>query len=255
LNAMFDRLEAAFERVSRFTADASHELRTPLSVIRTASELALSRPRTSSEYTEALAHIQNAASHMSRLVEDLLTLARADRHVDPLRRDIVDARAMLVDLSGRAAAQARDHGVVFSLVLGDDPVVVEADEDALRRLVTILTDNAMKYTPAGGRVEWALHSASTAVTLSVKDTGIGIGPMDIPHVFERFYRGEHARRVDQGGVGLGLSIAQWIAEQHGGKIAVRSGPGPGCSFDVSLPRCTTVARRPAVIPTHRPATA
>ncbi len=234
LNMMLDRLEAAFQQVSRFTADASHELRTPVAMIRASAEVALRKARTAEEYRQSLVEIQAEAERTSALVEDLLTLARADRDAEPLRLLPVDLAGLLQEAADPAARLARSQQLRFNARLPEHPVVVDGDAVALRRLVLILTDNAVKYTPAPGRVEWSLKASDAVAVFEVTDTGIGIEPSDLPHVFERFYRADKARSRDSGGAGLGLAIAKWIVDKHGGAIAVTSS-SLGCRLRVTVP--------------------
>ena len=235
LNSMLDRLEAAFRETSRFTADASHELRTPLSLIRTSAEVALRRERTAGEYRQALESILREAERTSGLVQDLLTLARADAGVDGLQRAVVDVGALLRGQEASLLAMCAPHGLELRVEVPGDPALVWGDRAALERLVRVLVDNAVKYTPVPGRVSLSLRASAGEAVVEVSDTGIGIAPEDLPHVFDRFYRADKARSRDSGGTGLGLSIAKWIVEQHGGRIAVESRPGQGARVEVRLP--------------------
>jgi two-component system, OmpR family, heavy metal sensor histidine kinase CusS len=234
LNMMLDRLEAAFQQVSRFTADASHELRTPVAMIRTSAEVVLRKARTAEEYRQSLVEIRAEAERMSALVEDLLTLARADRDAEPLRLHPIDLVSLLQEMADSAAHLSRSRQLRFVARLPDHAVVVDGDPAGLRRLVLILTDNAVKYTPAPGDVEWSLTMPDGTAVFEITDTGIGIESSDLPHVFERFYRADKARSRDSGGAGLGLAIAKWIVDRHGGAIAVTSS-GRGCQLRVTIP--------------------
>ncbi|MCX6545763.1 MAG: ATP-binding protein [Acidobacteria bacterium] len=235
LNAMLDRLEAAFRETTRFTADASHELRSPISVIRTSAEIALRRERSVAEYREALSGILHESERTSVLVQDLLTLTRADAGVDILQRTPLDLRVLLDDLHGSLSTLCAHASLDLNVELPEQPVPASGDAAALGRLVRILVDNAVKYTPAPGRVTVSLRATSDGAIIEVADTGIGISADDLPRVFDRFYRADKARSRDSGGGGLGLSIAKWIAEQHGAGIAVESDPGHGCRVKVTLP--------------------
>ena len=234
INSMLDRLEAAFRRITQFTADASHELRTPTALVRTTAELALRKKRAPAEYEQALRQILSESERITALIDNLLTLARADSGCETLKLEAVDLSAAMQEpvAAGRKLAEAR--GLSFEARLSDGPCPVTGDTAALRRLAMILIDNAMKYTPAPGWVRVSIRKAAGSAILEVQDSGIGISTEDLPHIFERFYRADKARGCD-GGAGLGLSIAKWIVEQHGGEIKVASGPSQGATFRVHLP--------------------
>jgi heavy metal sensor kinase len=244
LNAMLDRLEASFRETSRFTADASHELRTPIALIRTAAEIALRNERPAHEYRCALENILHEAERMSSLVQDLLTLVRADAGVDGAQRTPLDLRLLLADMSDSLAALCAARNLEFQLDLGERTASVTGDRAALSRLVFIVMDNAVHYTPPPGLVSLSLRCDDRTAVVDVTDTGIGVGAEDMPHVFDRFYRADRARSRDSGGSGLGLSIAKWIAERHGGSIGIKSAPGLGCRVRVELP-CSTPAASPS----------
>lgn len=244
LNAMLDRLEDSFRETSRFTADASHELRTPISLIRTAAEVALRIERPAHEYRCTLENILHEAERMSSLVQDLLTLVRADAGVDGAQRSPLDLRVLISDMSDSLSALCAPRTLEFQLDVGDRPVPVAGDHAALSRLVFILVDNAVHYTPPPGQVSLSLRCDDGMAVMDVTDTGIGIGAEDLPHVFDRFYRADRARSRDSGGSGLGLSIAKWIAERHGGRVGIKSAPGLGCRVRVELP-CTAPAASPS----------
>jgi heavy metal sensor kinase len=235
LNDMLARLEAAFIETTRFTADASHELRTPVALIRTAAEVALRRERSPDEYREALASILREAERTSVLIQNLLTLTRADAGVNALQRAPVDLAALVEDQRAEARALCEGRGLELRIELPAQPVSVEGDRATLGRLILLLVDNAVKYTPAPGQVRVFLESGGGVAALVVTDTGIGIAAEDLPHVFDRFFRADKARSRDSGGAGLGLSIARWIVEQHAGRITIASEPGRGCRVRVELP--------------------
>jgi two-component system OmpR family sensor kinase len=238
LNATFDRLEAAFERQARFTADASHELRTPLAILRSHAELALNRPRSAEEYRAAVETGLRAAQRMTALVEGLLTLARADAGKLDLRREPVDLRRMVEESVAlfRPLAEERDVSLAASL----DPAEVTGDPVWLAQVVTNLLSNAVQYNRPGGEVRVQLGVAVGEVVLSVADTGCGIPEEDRPHLFERFYRVDKARSRASGGNGLGLAICRSIVEAHGGTIGFETEPGQGSTFWVRLP-CANAA--------------
>jgi signal transduction histidine kinase len=234
LNAMLGRLDAAFRETTRFTADASHELRSPIAVIRTSAEIALRRERSGDEYRETLSAILRESERTSLLVQDLLTLARADAGAVVFQHTPVDLRALVEDMRGSLFTRCAQASLDLAVALPDQPIVTIGDSQALGRLVRILVDNAVMYTPAPGRVSLSLTSTPAGPAIDVADTGIGISSEDLPRVFDRFYRADKARSRDSGGAGLGLSIAKWIVEQHGGSIAIDSTPGQGCRVSVRL---------------------
>ena len=235
LNEMLARLESAFAETTRFTADASHELRTPLAIIRTSAEVALRRPRSAEGYRQALETILREAERTSALVQDLLALTRADAGVDGLQRAPVDLASLLEDLRTSMVARGDGRGIDIRVEVPADPVVIEGDAAALGRLVLILVDNAVSYTPAPGLVRVWLRADVDAVVLGVDDTGMGIAAADVPRVFDRFYRADEARSRESGGAGLGLSIAKWIVDRHAGRITIDSDAGRGCRVRVEIP--------------------
>lgn len=235
-NAMLERLEAAFGRVTQFTADASHELRTPVSLIRTEAELALRRSRGEQEYREALRRILLEAERTTTLIEELLALARADSGREAFQIQPLDLRGTLQEVASGWRQVANVRGVQFSERILDAELSVLGDEAALRRVLNVLLDNAFKYTPSpGGMVRISAERQDGRAVIRVADNGVGIAEGEQERIFERFYRVDKSRSRDMGGAGLGLSIALWIVEQHHGKIAVESTPGAGSIFRVELP--------------------
>src|SRR5213078_666386 len=215
LNAMFARLGSSVRRMKQFTADASHELRTPVSLIRTTAEVAVQkRDRPAGDYLQALDDILEESERTSQVVDSLMLLARADSGKETLECFPVDACAVVRSAAEQGERLARNQGVAFSVKLPENPIPIHADPDALRRAFLILLDNAVKYTPRGGSVQVALTASDGFAVASVSDTGIGIGPQDQAHVFDRFWRADKARSPEQGGAGLGLSIAKWIVDMH-----------------------------------------
>ena len=236
LNAMLTRLEASVRRMAQFTADASHELRAPVSLIRTTAEVAaMKRDRPTAEYLDALDEILDEAERTSQVIDSLMLLARADSSTETLERVPIDAASVVQNAAEQGQRLARSRGVDFSLKLPPDPIRIRADPQALRRALLILMDNAAKYTPRGGSVEIELEARDGHAVASVLDSGIGIGAADLPHVFDRFWRADKARSREEGGAGLGLSIAKWIVEMHGGNISVRSELGKGSVFEIRVP--------------------
>ena len=235
LNQMLDRIESAFRRVTEFTADASHELRTPVSLIRTEAELALRRSRGEEQYQEALQHILREAERTSGLIEELLTLARADSGLESLKMRVVSVHTLLREAADDWRSVARMSNLDFRDELGSGELFVMAEESALRRVVNILLDNAFKHTTLPGTVSLALEKKNEWAVIAVRDTGTGIAREEQAKIFERFYRVDKARNREIQGAGLGLSIAQWIVQQHGGAIWVESELGRGSAFYVELP--------------------
>jgi heavy metal sensor kinase len=244
INDLLSRLNRSFEQQRRFMADASHELRTPLAIVRGEAEVALSRPvRTEVEYRQSLGAVYDEGKRMSRIVEDLFSLARADSgqyplsHADCFLNDLVEE-------SLRAARYlAEKRGVTLCFSQSDVELVVEGDEELLRRLIMNLLDNAIKYTMPGGVVTVQLFQLPTECVLMVQDTGRGIAIEAQPHIFERFFREDKARRrnveSEGSGAGLGLSISQWIANLHGGHIFLESSSEKGSTFSVRFPCSNT----------------
>jgi two-component system, OmpR family, heavy metal sensor histidine kinase CusS len=235
LNEMIARLESAFQKISRFTADASHELRTPLAVMRTTAEVALRADRPNGEHREALGQIVAEIQRTSGLVENMLLIANADSGHGRFRMAPVDLAAAVEEAGLEAAVLAREKGVQLDVQLPVRPVWVRGDANALRRLFLILIDNAVKYTPSGGCCDVYFAERRGLAIGAVRDTGMGICPEDLPHIFDRFYRVDRARSRQQGGTGLGLAIGQWIAASHGGTIHVESELDRGTVFEVRLP--------------------
>jgi two-component system heavy metal sensor histidine kinase CusS len=235
-NSMLERLEAAVKRLSQFTADASHELRTPITLIRATAELTLRRERSAETYREALKHIIDESDRTARLIEDLLLLARADAGLPALPLDRVELTPLVRDVCEQGQILAQERQLDISTEAPEQPVYVAANDPALRRLLLLLVDNAVKYTPAGGRITVSVALDSSGPTVTVRDTGVGIPGEALPHVFERFYRVDESRNRQAGGAGLGLSIAQWIAERHHARLEAESVEGQGSAFRVRFPR-------------------
>lgn len=233
-NEMLASLEAAYRAQQRFVSDASHELRAPLTAIQGNLEL-LRRHRAmpEAEREEALTEVERESARLSRLVADLLVLARADTGVS-LKRCPVDLDAVVLEAYKEAHHLSQGQTLTLDPF---EPARVEGNEDRLKQLLLVLLDNALKYTPATGHVTLGLHRRDTDVEIVVRDTGVGIAPEDLPLVFERFYRADPARSRDPGGTGLGLPIARWIVEQHGGAMTLESQSGQGTSATVHLPLC------------------
>jgi heavy metal sensor kinase len=231
-NEVLERLESSVQRIRQFTADASHELRTPLALIRGTAELALRRERSPEDYRNSLRSIEGEAERMTALTESLLLLARGDANNAQFPLAVTDLEGIVSRVIEQYQALATEKGIRLH---GESiaPVAAYADGAAIHRLLLILVDNAIKHTPAGGGVTLTVRQGEGSVVLSVADSGEGIPPDILPHIFERFYRSDPARSGG-GGFGLGLSIAQAIAQAHGTPIQVESAPGAGARFTVAL---------------------
>ena len=221
-------VERSMETMRRFMADAAHELRTPITVLRSQAEVALQRERDSEGYAQALRRVESEAERLGATVEDLLTLARADAGERPLERRRVFLDDLALDAASGARALAERRGVALEVGTFEEAVLT-GDPALVRQLLMIVLDNAVKFTPAGGRVRLGVAASEGQAEVVVEDTGIGIGAEQLPHIFERFYRGDPARARGNGaeGAGLGLAIARWIADAHGARIDVTSEPGTG----------------------------
>lgn len=237
LNAMLARLERSFASLRRFTADASHELKTPLTVLRSGIERAITHPKAPAEVMAVLEETLIEVNRMAELVDALLTLARADEGRAQLHLEPVELEDILSEVSETASILGEQARVAVSVSAPPHGVKIAVDRDRIRQLLMNLLSNAVKYTPQGGSVAIDCSQADGQVVLTVRDTGVGIAPGDLPHVFDRFWRADQARsRTGQRpGAGLGLAISKWIVEAHGGTITVQSRPGRGTTFTVTLP--------------------
>jgi heavy metal sensor kinase len=235
LNDMLRRLETAFKRITRFTADASHELRTPVAIIRTTAEFILQKERTVPEYQQFVGQILVESEATTEMIEGLLALARADSQPRAGSFSEIDLWTLSAEVAQSVKPLADAKRLGLEIMPRDGPAPVWAKRSDLKKLIAILLDNSIKYTPEGGLIEIKIGHYSDRSFLEVRDTGIGIAEEDIPHIFERFYRADIGRSRETGGVGLGLSIAQAIAEDHAAHIVVRSGANGGSSFRVLFP--------------------
>ena len=233
---MLGRLENYFGALRRFTADASHELKTPLAVLRADVERAMNSTTPSPERLEALEEALQETTRMADLVEQLLTLARADEGRFDLHREPVALEPLVRDVSETATILGEAAGLRVALPALEEATVM-GDRARLRQLFLNLVTNAIKYTPRGGEVELLLRRAGDVVTFTVRDTGIGIAAADLPYIFDRFWRADRVRSRggERGGFGLGLAICQWIAQAHGGTLAASSRLTRGSTFTVTLP--------------------
>jgi len=234
LNSLLSRIESSFESMKRFTADASHELRIPLTNLRGIMEVNLTKKRSQEEHEEDLRDALEEVHRLTKLTTDLLLLATVDAKKLTMRKDRVDVAALLDDVREDARRMDPEEKLTFSVVA---PVrlFARADGERIRQLLYILIDNAIKYTPAGGRVTLGAVDRADATEIYVADTGEGISEDEQEHIFQRFYRVDKSRSRDGGGSGLGLSIARAIADGHGGRLTVDSAIGRGSAFRLTLP--------------------
>ena len=233
-NALLLRLDNSFRVMREFMADASHELRTPLAIIRAEAEVSLEQERSVFDYKQCLGIIRDQSKRMTRIVSDMLALARADAGQQKLRLEELYLNDLIEECCNAAQALALPRGVRLTFEAGED-ISFCGDEELLKRMAVNLLDNAIQYTPSGGSVSVQLKADTSAVQLIVSDTGIGITPEGASRVFDRFYRVDSSRRRSDGGSGLGLSIVKLAVEAHKGCVELSSQPGSGSTFTVSLP--------------------
>ena len=234
-NDLLDRVESAHASQHRFVADASHELRTPLTILRGEIDVALRRPRSPDEYAEILQSSREEIERLSRLTENMVTLARADAGEALVRKEPVDLATVAREVCRKLAPLSEQHKVALTCE-ATEPALVSGDAIALEQLVFNLAENALRYTPPGEGATVRVTTAGVEVVVEVEDHGSGISAEHLPHLFERFYRVDKARSRDFGGAGLGLSIVKTLVEAHGGRVEVRSEVGQGSTFTVRLPR-------------------
>ena len=241
-NAMLVRLESAVNQIKQFTGDASHELRGPLSFVRTVSEVALRNPDIDLQSREAFKDIVEETKRAAVLLEDMLTLARADAKGADTILVPVNLDEVVREACEMAGPCSQERGLPILLSLADsDPTRVLGDFNSLRRLFWILLDNALKYSQAPGKIDITLHSSTDLAIVVIRDMGCGIPTEDLPHIFDRFYRSDPSRSQVEGS-GLGLSIAKWIADLHNATLSISSNVGHGTSVEFAIPTCSFIAR-------------
>jgi signal transduction histidine kinase len=233
-NAMLERLEASVNQIKRFTADASHELRGPLSFARTVSEIALRNPHADPRSRQAFEDIVAEVAKAAVMLDEMLTLARADAAPTSLTAVPADLKTLLREVFDTARPIAEQNGLRLALALPPGPATVLGDAAALQRMVWIFLDNAIKYSKSEGAIALRLELLPGQVRIVVEDDGIGIAAADLPLIFDRFFRADPSRSLVEGN-GLGLAIAKWIAEQHQAQLTAASDPGRGSSFRVTFP--------------------
>lgn len=239
-NGLLSRLQGSFQTQRRFMADASHELRTPVAIIRGESEVALSSElRSGDEYRESLAIVQDEGKRLARIVEDLFTLARADAGQYPVERSNMYLDETVAHCVRSVDSLATQHGLRLDYETSARELFFSGDEGLVQRMTLNILDNAIKYTPRGGSIRVRLGRNGGSCKLAITDTGVGIPPDLQARVFERFFRADQARPRNEerngSGAGLGLSIARWIAELHGGDLALDASDKSGSTFVISLP--------------------
>lgn len=225
-------IERATENMRRFMADAAHELRTPVAVLRSLAETTLQRPRELSDYGRVLERVEREAERLGGIVGNLLMLSRADADQLVLQRERIYLDDITSDTAEAVRPLAQQRGVSIGIDRFEEAAVM-GDPVLVRQLVMIVLDNALKFTPAGGRVALDVSASGGRPTVVIKDNGVGISPEHLPHIFERFYRADSARATE--GAGLGLSIARWIADAHAAQIDVTSIAGEGTSVALRFP--------------------
>ena len=235
INEMLERLEESFQKLSQFTADAAHELRTPITALKGETEVLLSRRRSPEEYGNALAANLERLDFLTKLVNDLLVLSQADEGSQILQVETILVPELLRELWDAFTLVAAQKKINFTFECSEE-VKVNGDSLKLKQLFSNLIDNAIKYTPNGGEIHLSTKRENGGVKITLKDSGIGIPGDDLPRIFDRFYRVDKSRARLSGGVGLGLSICQWIVKAHQGTIEVKSQLSHGTTVTVTLPK-------------------
>jgi signal transduction histidine kinase len=250
LNQMLERIDKAFASVRAFTGNASHELRTPISLLRAEIDIALMRPRDPDEYRATLLRLNEEAVRMTNLVENLLSLARADGGAETIGMAPFELSSLLQSAKRAWTGSMQRAMLDFHVEIPAVPIQLLGDPGAVQRLLSILLENATKYTPPGGSVTVCARCADSQAVISVRDTGVGISAEDLPRIFDRFYRGTQACDPLPRGSGLGLALAKWIADRHGTKLTVESCPGQGSCFSFSLQTVVPTPHEIAALQPH-----
>ncbi len=236
INGMLSRLDDSFKQVRQFTADASHELRTPLAIMKTGIEVALRKSRNELDYQQILANTLEDLGRLSKIVENLFLLARADAKRYELQMKRINLGEIIADITDQVRLMAETKNISVSIENVKD-IFINGDALFLRMLFLNIVDNAVKYTPNNGSVCLSLSKNNGFAKAVFKDNGIGISPNDMPYIFDRFYLANKARTADTRGGGLGLSICQWIVKSHQGTISAKSELHKGSTFTITLPSC------------------
>jgi signal transduction histidine kinase len=241
INHMLDRISSSYERIAQFTADASHELRTPVALIRSNAELMLMGPTDSARIERGLSDILSESDYMTRLIGDLLTLARAGVEDSQVRMELFELGESVSAILPRARAQANARSIAVGFTPHEQLVPMQGNQAIVERVLMIVVDNAIRYTPVGGCIWITTWLSEQRCGFTVRDNGIGIALEDQEHIFDRFFRVDTARTPRDGGSGLGLSIARSLVELHNGTIEVESMLGRGACFKVAFP-CAVIPR-------------
>jgi signal transduction histidine kinase len=236
INRMLDRIATSYERIAQFTADASHELRTPVALIRSNAELLLMEPGYSPRVERGLSDILAESTYMTRLIGDLLTLARSGGEDSSIPMELLELNESVRTILDRARSLAATRNISLKYVPHDQVVPLQGNQNMIERILMILVDNAVRYTPSGGSVWIETWVTAERCGFLIRDTGIGIAQVDHERIFERFFRVDTARTPRDGGSGLGLSIAKSLVGLHGGTVHVESEMGGGASFEVAFAR-------------------
>jgi signal transduction histidine kinase len=235
INMMLERLERSFEYIKEFSSSIGHELKTPLAIIKGESEVALRKERQAEDYRKALSVNIEEANRMIRIVEDLVFLAKLDYNPANIKKEIFDFIPFLADIQKRAQTLVTQKQIDLTGAIPEVSVTLDGNKLHLSRLFFNLIQNAVKFTPSGGRINLTVHPEGGVVKVSISDTGLGISEEDMPRIFQRFFHKAESESESSDSIGLGLSIAKSIAKFHNGDIEVKSKPGEGATFTVILP--------------------
>jgi len=235
INMMLERLERSFEYIKEFSSSIGHELKTPLAIIKGESEVALRKERQVEDYRKALSVNIEEANRMIRIVEDLVFLAKLDYNPDNIKKEVFDFVPFFADIQNRAQTLVKQKQINLTAAIPEVAVTLEGNKLHLSRLFFNLIQNAVKFTPLGGRINLAVHPEGDVLKVSVSDTGSGISEEDLPRIFQRFFQKVKSESESSDSIGLGLSIAKSIAKFHNGDIEVKSKLGEGATFTVILP--------------------
>lgn len=234
-NAMLRHLSEALRRSRQFSADVTHELRTPLTILRGETEIALRSKRNPEQITQVLESNLEEISRMSYLIEDLLLLSKSDLGEIPLQMEALDLSGLVMELHHQAQLLAGNKQISVDLNVPKEQIIVQADSLRLRQVLLNLLTNAIKYTPEKGKIGIDLKANAKNVEVAIIDNGIGMDDEHLKKIFERFYRIDKTLNRNDGGSGLGLAIVKWIVDSHNGQVTVRSSPGQGSCFTITLP--------------------
>lgn len=235
INIMLERLERSFEYIKEFSSSIGHELKSPLAIIKGESEVALRKERQVEDYRKALSVNIEEANRMIRIVEDLVFLAKLDYNPDNINKEVFDFAPFFADIQNRAQTLVKQKQIEFTAAIPEVAVTLEGNKLHLSRLFFNLIQNAVKFTPSGGRINLTARPEGKVLKVSILDTGLGISEEDLPRIFQRFFQKGKSESESSDSIGLGLSIAKSIAKFHNGDIEVKSKLGEGATFTVILP--------------------